>query len=201
MCSACQKCTHVCVTCFLVVQEAVATGDPELLQLVLERRDFQRYSSRVGGIPELLQKLKEVSIESCIWMHSPPKGMLIITVHIDGNNIITLEAFTILFHNKMNPVTSFKYNSFTLLLIHYWIIFVICSMPYAPLRDIYIVAALLRILLTFVRCKWRETEAKTCCVSCVLNIKCFQCLERTVYAFKARKDIIMYKVPGDPVLI
>jgi septin 4 len=46
-----------------VVQEAVATGDPELLQLVLERRDFQRYSSRVGGIPELLQKLKEVSIE------------------------------------------------------------------------------------------------------------------------------------------
>ncbi|PSN45064.1 Ankyrin repeat domain-containing protein 13B [Blattella germanica] len=42
-----------------VVQEAVATGDPELLQLVLERRDFQRYSSRVGGIPELLQKLKE----------------------------------------------------------------------------------------------------------------------------------------------
>lgn len=43
-----------------VVQEAVSTGDPELLQLVLERRDFQRYSSRVGGIPELLQKLKEV---------------------------------------------------------------------------------------------------------------------------------------------
>lgn len=42
-----------------VVQEAVATGDPELLQLVLERRDYQRYSSRVGGIPELLQKLKE----------------------------------------------------------------------------------------------------------------------------------------------
>ncbi|XP_049787191.1 ankyrin repeat domain-containing protein 13D isoform X1 [Schistocerca cancellata] len=42
-----------------VVQEAVATGDPEMLQLVLERRDFQRYSSRVGGIPELLQKLKE----------------------------------------------------------------------------------------------------------------------------------------------
>jgi hypothetical protein len=49
--------------CFIflpVVQEAVSTGDPELLQLVLERRDFQRYSSRVGGIPELLQKLKEV---------------------------------------------------------------------------------------------------------------------------------------------
>nr|CAD7425447.1 unnamed protein product [Timema monikensis] len=47
-----------------VVQEAVATGDPELLQLVLERRDYQRYTSRVGGIPELLQKLKE-----CHWFH------------------------------------------------------------------------------------------------------------------------------------
>merc|ERR1719188_1308747 len=41
-----------------VVQEAVATGDPELLQLVRERRDRQRYTSRVGGIPDLLQKLK-----------------------------------------------------------------------------------------------------------------------------------------------
>lgn len=45
--------------CFIVVQEAVATGDPELLQMVLERRDFQRYSNRMAGIPELLQKLKE----------------------------------------------------------------------------------------------------------------------------------------------
>ncbi|XP_063904695.1 ankyrin repeat domain-containing protein 13D isoform X2 [Zophobas morio] len=42
-----------------VVQEAVATGDPELLQMVLERRDFQRYSNRMAGIPELLQRLKE----------------------------------------------------------------------------------------------------------------------------------------------
>ncbi|XP_044272441.1 ankyrin repeat domain-containing protein 13D isoform X2 [Tribolium madens] len=42
-----------------VVQEAVATGDPELLHMVLERRDFQRFSNRMAGIPELLQKLKE----------------------------------------------------------------------------------------------------------------------------------------------
>lgn len=41
------------------MQEAVATGDPELLQMVLERRDFQRYSNRMAGIPELLQKLKQ----------------------------------------------------------------------------------------------------------------------------------------------
>ncbi|XP_014259024.1 ankyrin repeat domain-containing protein 13B isoform X1 [Cimex lectularius] len=42
-----------------VVQEAVATGDPELVYSVLEWRDYQRYSSRVGGVPELLLKLKE----------------------------------------------------------------------------------------------------------------------------------------------
>jgi len=42
-----------------VVQEATATGDPQLVQLVLDQRDRQRYSTRVGGIPELLQKLKE----------------------------------------------------------------------------------------------------------------------------------------------
>jgi hypothetical protein len=28
--------------------------------MVLEKRDFQRYSSRIGGVPELLQKLKDV---------------------------------------------------------------------------------------------------------------------------------------------
>jgi len=42
------------------VQEATATGDPVLLQMVLEKRDHQRYSSRIGGVPELLQRLKDV---------------------------------------------------------------------------------------------------------------------------------------------
>lgn len=45
----------------IVVQEAVGTGNPELLQLVLARRDYQRYCNRVAGIPELLHKLKQVS--------------------------------------------------------------------------------------------------------------------------------------------
>ena len=42
-----------------VVQEATATGDPELVQLVLDQRDRQRYSTRIGGIPDLLKKLKD----------------------------------------------------------------------------------------------------------------------------------------------
>lgn len=45
-----------------VVQEATATGDPEILKVVLEGRDVERYSSRVAGIPTLLEKLKEVGI-------------------------------------------------------------------------------------------------------------------------------------------
>lgn len=42
-----------------VLHEAVATGDPELVQLVLKYRDHQRYTKRSVGVPELLQKLKE----------------------------------------------------------------------------------------------------------------------------------------------
>ncbi|PIK43636.1 putative ankyrin repeat domain-containing protein 13D [Apostichopus japonicus] len=42
-----------------VVQEAISTGDPELVQLILQHRDFQRAASRIGGIPELLEKLRQ----------------------------------------------------------------------------------------------------------------------------------------------
>lgn len=42
-----------------VVQEAVAHGDPEILHMVVEKRDFQRYTNRMAGIPELLQRLKQ----------------------------------------------------------------------------------------------------------------------------------------------
>lgn len=42
-----------------VVQEATATGNPRLVQLVLEERDKARYGARMGGIPELLVKLKD----------------------------------------------------------------------------------------------------------------------------------------------
>ncbi|XP_042903264.1 ankyrin repeat domain-containing protein 13D [Parasteatoda tepidariorum] len=44
---------------FSVLHEAISTGDPELIQDILERRDYQRYSSRVGGIPELLKRIRD----------------------------------------------------------------------------------------------------------------------------------------------
>lgn len=45
---------------FAVLQEAVSTGDPELVQLVLQYRDFKRATERLAGIPELLSKLRQV---------------------------------------------------------------------------------------------------------------------------------------------
>ncbi|BFZ19103.1 hypothetical protein BsWGS_22142 [Bradybaena similaris] len=42
-----------------VLHEAVCTGDPEIVQLVLQYRDFQRYSKRTFGVPDLLRKLEE----------------------------------------------------------------------------------------------------------------------------------------------
>uniref|UniRef100_A0A8C8DVV6 Ankyrin repeat domain 13 family, member D n=1 Tax=Oryzias sinensis TaxID=183150 RepID=A0A8C8DVV6_9TELE len=42
-----------------ILQEAVSTGDPELVQLVLQYRDFKRATERLAGIPELLSKLRQ----------------------------------------------------------------------------------------------------------------------------------------------
>uniref|UniRef100_A0A2R5LBB9 Putative gpcr-chaperone n=1 Tax=Ornithodoros turicata TaxID=34597 RepID=A0A2R5LBB9_9ACAR len=44
---------------YTVVHEAISTGDPELLAEVLTHRDLQRYSSSIGGIPDLLKRLRD----------------------------------------------------------------------------------------------------------------------------------------------
>ncbi len=51
---------RLCWTVCAVLQEAVSTGDPELVQLVLQYRDFRRATERLAGIPELLNKLRQV---------------------------------------------------------------------------------------------------------------------------------------------
>ncbi|XP_054717150.1 ankyrin repeat domain-containing protein 13B-like [Uloborus diversus] len=48
---------------YTVVHEAVSTENAQLLQEVLEKRDFQRYSTRAIGIPDLLSKIQGVSIK------------------------------------------------------------------------------------------------------------------------------------------
>ncbi|TRY83909.1 hypothetical protein DNTS_014655 [Danionella cerebrum] len=52
--------THTNPQGWTVLQEAVSTGDPELVQLVLQYRDFRRATERLAGIPELLSKLRQV---------------------------------------------------------------------------------------------------------------------------------------------
>ncbi|XP_062273682.1 ankyrin repeat domain-containing protein 13A [Scomber scombrus] len=42
-----------------VLQEAVSTGDPEMVQLVLQRRDYLKASTALEGVPELLAKIRE----------------------------------------------------------------------------------------------------------------------------------------------
>lgn len=53
----------------LVLQEAVSTGDPEMVQLVLQYRDYQRATRRLAGIPELLNKLRRVCINIIFQMN------------------------------------------------------------------------------------------------------------------------------------
>ncbi|GIX90869.1 ankyrin repeat domain-containing protein 13B [Caerostris darwini] len=43
---------------YTIVHEAVSTENAQLLQEVLEKRDFQRYSTRAIGIPDLLSKIQ-----------------------------------------------------------------------------------------------------------------------------------------------
>uniref|UniRef100_A0A8C4FE43 Ankyrin repeat domain 13 family, member D n=1 Tax=Dicentrarchus labrax TaxID=13489 RepID=A0A8C4FE43_DICLA len=51
--------THCNTQGWTILQEAVSTGDPELVQLVLQYRDFKRATERLAGIPELLSKLRQ----------------------------------------------------------------------------------------------------------------------------------------------
>uniref|UniRef100_A0A8C2ZLD5 Ankyrin repeat domain 13D n=1 Tax=Cyclopterus lumpus TaxID=8103 RepID=A0A8C2ZLD5_CYCLU len=51
--------THNNAQGWTILQEAVSTGDPELVQLVLQYRDFKRATERLAGIPELLSKLRQ----------------------------------------------------------------------------------------------------------------------------------------------
>jgi len=58
--------------CVSVLQEAVSTGDPELVQLVLQYRDFKRATERLAGIPELLSKLRRVRLLHKNYIFKPP---------------------------------------------------------------------------------------------------------------------------------
>lgn len=67
----CQQFTNPYIS-HLVLQEAVSTGDPEMVQLVLQRRDYLKASTALGGVPELLVKIREVCfVQYSIMLHVP----------------------------------------------------------------------------------------------------------------------------------
>lgn len=43
----------------IALQEAIATGDPEMVKLVMEHRDYQRHSDRATDVSKLLKLLEE----------------------------------------------------------------------------------------------------------------------------------------------
>lgn len=47
---------------FNVFHETVTAGDTELVSEMMYRRDLQRFTSRIDSIPQLLQRIKDVSI-------------------------------------------------------------------------------------------------------------------------------------------
>ena len=49
-----------------VVQEAVSTGNLKIISAVLQKRDLQRHTTRMLGVPALLQKLKEVFLHNLV---------------------------------------------------------------------------------------------------------------------------------------
>ncbi|XP_007900047.1 ankyrin repeat domain-containing protein 13A [Callorhinchus milii] len=44
-----------------VLQEAISTGDPDLVMMVLQYRDYDRVNSQLNGVPELLSKIQKAS--------------------------------------------------------------------------------------------------------------------------------------------
>ncbi|XP_078410521.1 ankyrin repeat domain-containing protein 13A isoform X1 [Cetorhinus maximus] len=44
-----------------VLQEAVSTGDPELLEKILQYRDYNQINSQLNGVPELLSRIQKTS--------------------------------------------------------------------------------------------------------------------------------------------
>lgn len=57
--------------CFLVLHEAVSTGDPEMVHTVLQHRDYHNTSMALGGVPELLHRILEVAVRVAM-PHSEP---------------------------------------------------------------------------------------------------------------------------------
>uniref|UniRef100_A0A8D3C4G3 Ankyrin repeat domain 13 family, member D n=1 Tax=Scophthalmus maximus TaxID=52904 RepID=A0A8D3C4G3_SCOMX len=95
--------THCSSQGWTILQEAVSTGDPELVQLVLQYRDFKRATERLAGIPELLSKLRQAKdfyVEmkwefTSQWIDYRLKRVIssLRVCGLDGTEILCIESF------------------------------------------------------------------------------------------------------------
>uniref|UniRef100_A0A8D3C5Z7 Ankyrin repeat domain 13 family, member D n=1 Tax=Scophthalmus maximus TaxID=52904 RepID=A0A8D3C5Z7_SCOMX len=89
--------THCSSQGWTILQEAVSTGDPELVQLVLQYRDFKRATERLAGIPELLSKLRQVKppLVKSQWIDYRLKRVIssLRVCGLDGTEILCIESF------------------------------------------------------------------------------------------------------------
>lgn len=79
-----------------MLQEAVSTGDPEMVQLVLQRRDYLKASTALGGVPELLAKIREVCFTQCsIMLHVCEPKYTAYNIHCDYYSVFlySLQTF------------------------------------------------------------------------------------------------------------
>ncbi|GFV41307.1 ankyrin repeat domain-containing protein 13B [Trichonephila clavipes] len=75
---------------YTIVHEAVSTENAQLLQEVLEKRDFQRYSTRAIGIPDLLSKIQgtpDFYVEIRWEFNSWEDGAVIMEVNHDSRKV------------------------------------------------------------------------------------------------------------------
>ena len=61
-CFLCYQQTNVelFISFFIVLHEAICSGDSELVRLILHKRDYQRFCERAQGVPLLLTKIRNV---------------------------------------------------------------------------------------------------------------------------------------------